>query len=422
MGGHAAGEVASSLAVEALREVGESAGSGEAGGLRPKDVLDAVQAANRAILQSVARNPEQTGMATTLAGLARVTVGGSPHWAVFNIGDSRVYRVVDGRLTQVSTDHSEVAELVSLGLLTPQEALVHPARNIVTRCLGRDPLEPVDSWVFPPHAGERFLLCTDGLTNELRDPTIARILGDGDDPQAIADRLVGRRGRRRRSRQRDRGRGAGLAGCRRWRVARGRRGDRAAERFAGGFGVTGATIDVQRPPTGWSHLTGPLLHVLVALTPADPRYAAASAAADGGDLDDVLDALASEGMRRTPAFVAVAGASRPRVVTHADGYAVLTSARGTLEVRAHHTRVWSDLVADEDVDTVALRVSPTWVAPWLSSAEPAAAPEPATSEDRTPDEGTNLPITQPAALPEPAPLPDPASTPDPRARRRQLIT
>ena len=184
MGGHAAGEVASGLAVEALREIGESEE------LRPRDVLDAVQAANRTILESVARNPEQTGMATTLAGLARVTVGGSPHWAVFNIGDSRVYRVVDGRLTQVSTDHSEVAELVSLGLLTPQEALVHPARNIVTRCLGRDRLEPVDSWVFPPHAGERFLLCTDGLTNELRDGTIGRILADGDDPQAIADRLV----------------------------------------------------------------------------------------------------------------------------------------------------------------------------------------------------------------------------------------
>jgi protein phosphatase len=109
---------------------------------------------------------------------------------VVNIGDSRVYRVVDGRLTQVSQDHSEVAELVSLGLLTPEEALIHPARNIVTRCLGRDPLEPVDSWVFPPHAGERFLLCTDGLTNELRDSTIARLLTDGDDAQAIADRLV----------------------------------------------------------------------------------------------------------------------------------------------------------------------------------------------------------------------------------------
>jgi hypothetical protein len=169
--------------------------------------------------------------------------------------------------------------------------------------------------------------------------------------------------------------------------------------------VTGATIDVQRPPTGWSHLSGPLLHVLVALTPADQRYAAASAAADSGDLDDVLDALASEGMRRTPAFVAVAGASRPRVVTHADGYAVLTSARGTLEVRAHHTRVWSDLVADEDVDTVALRVSPTWVAPWLSNADPP------TSEGSGPDHGHNPPPSEPA--PDPAPLPEPASRPVP---------
>jgi hypothetical protein len=85
----------------------------------------------------------------------------------------------------------------------------------------------------------------------------------------------------------------------------------------------------------------------------------------------VLDVLASEGMRRTPAFVAVAGPSRPRVVTHADGYAVLTSVRGTLEVRAHHARVWSDLVADEDVDTVALQVSPTWTPPVAAAATPA---------------------------------------------------
>jgi PPM family protein phosphatase len=184
MGGHAAGEVASGLAVEALRAVG---GTGE---LRPEDVLDAVTAANDAILRSAAKHPQQNGMATTLAGLARVTVSGSPHWAAVNIGDSRIYRVVDGRFAQVSKDHSEVAELVTLGLLTPEEALVHPARNIVTRCLGRDPLEQVDSWVFPPHPEERFLLCTDGLTNELRDAAIARILTDGDDPQAIANALV----------------------------------------------------------------------------------------------------------------------------------------------------------------------------------------------------------------------------------------
>ena len=184
MGGHAAGEVASGLAVEALRAVG---GTGK---LRPEDVLDAVTAANDAILRSAAQHPQQNGMATTLAGLARVTVRGSPHWAAVNIGDSRIYRVLDGRFAQVSKDHSEVAELVTLGLLTPEEALVHPARNIVTRCLGRDPLEQVDSWVFAPQPGERFLLCTDGLTNELRDAAIARILTDGDDPQAIADALV----------------------------------------------------------------------------------------------------------------------------------------------------------------------------------------------------------------------------------------
>jgi protein phosphatase len=184
MGGHAAGEVASGLAVEALRPLGESAQR------PPHEVLDGVVAANRAILDSAARHPEQTGMATTLAGLAQVVVDGSPQWVVFNIGDSRVYRALDGRLAQVTEDHSEVAELVAMGMLTPDEALTHPARNIVTRCLGRDPLEPVDSWLLSPERGERFLLCTDGLTNELRDPQIGRVLLDGDDPQVIADRLV----------------------------------------------------------------------------------------------------------------------------------------------------------------------------------------------------------------------------------------
>lgn len=184
MGGHAAGEVASALAVDTMRELAEHST------ISPRDVVGRVLDANRAILQSAARNREQAGMATTLAGLSRVTVDGSPHWAVVNIGDSRVYRLVDGRLTQVSQDHSEVGELVQMGLLNKQEALHHPARNIVTRCLGRDPLEPVDSWVFPPRAGERFLLCTDGLTNEVDEDEIARLLVDGDDPQAIADALV----------------------------------------------------------------------------------------------------------------------------------------------------------------------------------------------------------------------------------------
>src|SRR4051812_44010179 len=125
MGGHAAGEVASALAVEALQRVSGT------GALTPQGLLDAVGGANDAILRSASRSPQRAGMATTLAALARVTAGGSPQWAVVNIGDSRVYRAVDGGFAQVTQDHSEVAELVTLGLLTPEEAQVHPARNIV---------------------------------------------------------------------------------------------------------------------------------------------------------------------------------------------------------------------------------------------------------------------------------------------------
>ncbi|MEP6629382.1 MAG: hypothetical protein ABJA89_02880, partial [Lapillicoccus sp.] len=157
--------------------------------------------------------------------------------------------------------------------------------------------------------------------------------------------------------------------------------------------MTGASIDVQRPPHGWSHLSGPLLHVLVALGEDDSRYAPALAAAATGDLDDVLDVLAAQGLRRTPAFVAVAGAGRPRVVTHADGYAVLTSSRGTLEVRAPHGRVWSDVLADADVQTVALRVDPVAPGAAVIPAEPKAPVEDA-KEDRGPQEGHNPPSSE----------------------------
>jgi protein phosphatase len=184
MGGHAAGEVASRIAVDSMRPLAEKVGLG------PADVVGGIVEANRAILESAASHPEQAGMATTLAALAQVTHDGSPRWAVVNVGDSRVYWFAGGELTQVSEDHSEVAELVSLGLLSPEDALRHPARNIVTRCLGRDPLDPVDTWVLEPEAGERFLLCTDGLTNELSDADIAKLLAEGDDPQTIADTLV----------------------------------------------------------------------------------------------------------------------------------------------------------------------------------------------------------------------------------------
>ncbi len=186
MGGHAAGEVASAIAADALVELSDRPV------LHPRDLIAQVEEANRRILASAAHHPEQTGMGTTVAGVAVVHVGGSPHWAVFNVGDSRVYRLLDGELRQVTVDHSEVWELVQRGELTPEQAQHHPARNIVTRTLGREPMGQVDTWVFPPYAGERFLICSDGLSNELTREQLEEVLTHVDDVQQAADELIRR--------------------------------------------------------------------------------------------------------------------------------------------------------------------------------------------------------------------------------------
>jgi protein phosphatase len=186
MGGHAAGEVASSIAAEAVVELAERPR------LRASDIVEQIEVANRRILESAASHPEQTGMGTTVAGLALVSGGGSQQWVVFNIGDSRVYRLVDGELSQVTVDHSEVWELVEKGLLTPDQAQRHPARNIITRSLGREPLGDVDTWVLPPSPGEAFVLCSDGLSNELSTEEIQAILVAAQDAEAAAADLVRR--------------------------------------------------------------------------------------------------------------------------------------------------------------------------------------------------------------------------------------
>lgn len=184
MGGHAAGEVASQLATDALIEL---AGRRD---LEVADVIAQVEEANRRVLESAAEHPDQHGMGTTVTGVAVVLVDGLPHWAVFNVGDSRVYRSIDGTLSQVTMDHSEVQELVNRGYLTPEQAARHPARNIITRSLGREPMGPVDTWVLPPHAGERLVICSDGLSNELTIEQIAEVVNTVDDAHVAASTLV----------------------------------------------------------------------------------------------------------------------------------------------------------------------------------------------------------------------------------------
>lgn len=184
MGGHAAGNVASRLAVEALKVLDEATD------LTPGDVVEAVLAANLAVLGHGADHPDARGLGTTLTGLAKVVVDGVPRWAVFNVGDSRVYRFAAGRLTQVSIDHSEVEELVAEGVLDAAQARTHPGRHVITRSVGTRPAPQVDVWLLPQAAGERFLLCSDGLNSELDDERIAAVLAQHADPRAAASALV----------------------------------------------------------------------------------------------------------------------------------------------------------------------------------------------------------------------------------------
>lgn len=186
MGGHMAGEVASRLAVDQFSEL-----IGRAD-LTANETITSLLDANTSILEEAKRHPEKSGMGTTLAGLAVITAAGSEHWLVFNVGDSRVYRLFEGHLSQLTVDHSEVQERVAAGQMTPEEARTSSFRNIVTRSLGTEPAPVPDSWVFPPEAGERFVICSDGLTTELADEDIQSCMGTIEDPQAAAQELVDR--------------------------------------------------------------------------------------------------------------------------------------------------------------------------------------------------------------------------------------
>ncbi len=189
MGGHLAGEVASAIAVDTLRAL--LAGTFPISS--PDELIDAVRSANLAILQASYESPERRGMGTTLTalGLLAPEADGEPdRLALVNVGDSRAYRLRGGHLRQISVDHSYVHELVASGQISAEEARHHPNRNIVTRALGIEPDVAVDAWVLPLVHGDRFLLCSDGLVDEVTDATIGELLRTVPDPQRVADDLV----------------------------------------------------------------------------------------------------------------------------------------------------------------------------------------------------------------------------------------
>lgn len=129
-------------------------------------------------------------MGTTLTVAALVPDDPIPHVLIANVGDSRTYLLRDNELRQITVDHSYVQELVHEGVLTPEEARQHPRRNIVTRALGIDANVMVDSWTVPVMPGDRFLLCSDGLVDEISVDEVKSLLHLAQDPKKVAQSLV----------------------------------------------------------------------------------------------------------------------------------------------------------------------------------------------------------------------------------------
>jgi protein phosphatase len=191
MGGHAAGEVASQLAVDEFRRLTAPLGT--------DDVRVALTRANTAILESAQRSEAYRGMGTTLVALVMVNDSAAEGRAAdsardrllgVNLGDSRLYRCRAGRLEQLSVDHSQAQELVEAGVITADERGTHPMSNVLTRALGHGPNPQADYWLLDPVPGDRFLLCSDGLSAELSDQRIRSAMAGSDGPDAVAAELV----------------------------------------------------------------------------------------------------------------------------------------------------------------------------------------------------------------------------------------
>lgn len=184
MGGHAGGEVASNIAIETLRSTFGRRPSAE--GLR-----QAISEANAAVWRRSLLDTELRGMGTTLTAAALVpSSDGQDVVVLANVGDSRAYLYSDGQIAQVTADHSLAEEKVRQGELTEAEAAVHPHRHILTRALGVGPEVAVDLWELRLQEGDRLLLCSDGLTNEVEDEAIAGVLRAVPEPEAAAVSLV----------------------------------------------------------------------------------------------------------------------------------------------------------------------------------------------------------------------------------------
>lgn len=179
MGGHAAGEVASEIAVDVLSKHAPRHPDAEALGR-------AVEEANRAIIQAAQEGRGREGMGTTMT--AALLEG--ERLVIAQVGDSRAYLLHQGKLQQITRDHSLMADMIEAGQLTPEEARIHPNRSVITRALGSDPFVQPDLYEINVETGDRLLVCSDGLSSMIRDNKIESTLARIRDPQRCASQLV----------------------------------------------------------------------------------------------------------------------------------------------------------------------------------------------------------------------------------------
>jgi PPM family protein phosphatase len=184
MGGHAAGGAASQAVVRRLA----ACASGPSADV--EELRGALGGAEKDIARIGQFEGGSSGAGTTVAGLALVEDGGVPRWAVFHVGDSRIYRWTGSGLEQVSTDHSVVQELLDAGHITEEQARTHPQRHMITRALGFGDRGEAEFALLPVAGGERFLLCSDGLSGVVPEARIAELMAAAEDFQALADELV----------------------------------------------------------------------------------------------------------------------------------------------------------------------------------------------------------------------------------------
>jgi protein phosphatase len=184
MGGHAAGSVASEAVIECL-------GRAAQGATADLDALRAALSSADGTIRAL-RNADgsPTGAGTTVAGVALVAIGADPYWAVFNIGDSRVYRWASTEWELVSRDHSVVQELLDGGLISADEAPSHPQRHVITRAIGLGSSGEAQFTLLPVTPGERFLLCSDGLSGVLDEAQLRGLMAADLAAEDVAGRLV----------------------------------------------------------------------------------------------------------------------------------------------------------------------------------------------------------------------------------------